>query len=145
MADPPYEKNNKLVMSVKLTILPDQVPVFANPWCGEDRNGDQHDQIAEFLLCINRVPKIGTEPNWAKLVGARGRCRLTTEVAQQGNLAGKEVNKVHYWIRPKEVGPITEKPPRSFTKEEVESQRKATAKKAERDPDLDDAPDDIPY
>jgi hypothetical protein len=79
------------------------------------------------------------------LIGARGRCQLTTETAQQGKLAGKAVNKVHYWIRPREVGPTTEQQPRSFTKEEVEQSRKATIKAVERDPDLDVEPDDIPF
>jgi hypothetical protein len=145
MADPPYEKENgNLVMSVKLTILPDNVPVFCNPWQGTDRNGDPHDQIAEFLLAVNRVPKIGEEPKWSALVGARGRCKLIQELAQQGKLAGKPVNKVSFFYRPREVGPTTEEP-RSFTKEEAEASRRATAKKADRDPDLDVEPDDIPF
>jgi hypothetical protein len=147
MADPPYEKENgNLVMSVKLTILPDNVPVFCNPWQGTDRNGEPHDQIAEFLLAVNRVPKIGEEPKWSALVGARGRCKLIQEIAQQGKLAGKPVNKVSFFHRPREAGPTSEQPQaRSFTKEEVEKSRKATSKKAERDPDLDVEPDEIPF
>jgi hypothetical protein len=147
MADPPYEKENgNLVMSVKLTILPDNVPVFCNPWQGTDRNGEPHDQIAEFLLAVNRVPKIGQEPKWSALVGARGRCKLIQEIAQQGKLAGKPVNKVSFFCRPREVGPTAAQQPRSFTKAEVEASRKATvAKAAERDPALDVDPDDIPY
>jgi hypothetical protein len=132
------------VLPVELLILPDKQRVFANPWSGQDRDGNPRDGIAEFLLAIGRVPKVGEEPNWRKLIGARGRCHLGTEEAQQGKLAGKTVNKVGYFLRPKQVGPRTESP-RSFTKEEVEQSRKATAKKAERDPDLDVEPDDIPF
>jgi hypothetical protein len=86
-------------------------------------------------------------------VGARGRCKLIQEIAQQGKLAGKPVNKVSFFLRPRELGPTTAEQPRrpatssveSFTKAEVEASRKATVKAAERDPDLDVAPDDIPY
>jgi hypothetical protein len=153
MADPPYEKDNgNLVMSVKLTILPDNVPVFCNPWQGTDRNGEAHDQIAEFLLAINRVPAIGTEPKWAQLVGARGRCRLTTEEAQQGKLAGKLVNKVHYWIRPTQADTRSrsEQPGAvsDYSKSDLERARQevaANARGPQRDSDLDVEPDDIPY
>jgi hypothetical protein len=137
-------KSGNDVLPVKLLIKPENVPVFANFWAGTDKNGEHRDSIAEFLLGINRVPAVGQTPNWDKCVGAKGRCHLKVEIAQQGSLAGKEVNKVAWIHRPKEVGPTTEQP-RSFTKEEVEQSRKATVKSAERDPDLDVEPDDIPF
>jgi hypothetical protein len=34
-------------------------------------------------------------------VGAQGKCRLRVKIQQLGTLAGKEVNEVHYFYRPK--------------------------------------------
>jgi hypothetical protein len=135
----PYRATSgNLVLSLKLTILPDGVPVFWNGWCGIDKNGEDRDQIAELLLAVNRIPKVGSEPDWQRLVGAKGKCRLKVELAQQGALAGKEVNKVHYFYRPKEVGPTTQQAPQTISQEEY--------KKAQVAAPADDLePDDIPF
>lgn len=110
-ADPPYQKNAKWVMRVRLVIRPSGHTVFASPWTGEAANGFR-DQIAEFLHCVNRVPKVGLEPDWDNLVKASGTCHLAVEIASQGKLAGKEVNKVAYWHVPKtlEAEPPTLRP-----------------------------------
>ena len=141
-----YEsKAGNLVLPVKLTIQPQGVPVFANCWAGTDKNGDERDGIAEFLLCVNRVPEIGQEPNWKGLMGARGKCRLKVEIAQMGALAGKEVNKVAWFHRPKQVGPTTNQS-QSFTPAEIEKSHAAIGKVlGVKDPDLDVEPDDIPF
>jgi hypothetical protein len=128
------------VIDIEIEIKPSGVKVLAHPWCGVTRDGEERDHIGDFLHAINRVPKIGERPRWNQLVGARGRCRLKIEP----DLNGIDRNVVHFFHRPKEVGPTTENP-RSFTKEEVEASRKATVKAAERDPDLDVEPDDIPF
>jgi hypothetical protein len=142
--DEPYTnpKSGNDVLPVKLSIQPQGVPVFANPWAGTDKNGEDRDGIAEFLLAINRAPKIGEEPDWQRLVGAKGKCRLKVEIAAQGSLAGKEVNKVAWFHRPKQVGPSTEQPPPSYSKPEVEKAAKATQVAAGGD---DVEPDDIPF
>ncbi len=116
--------------------------MFANPWCGTDKNGEKRDGIAEFLLAVNRVPKIGEEPDWKRLVGAKGKCRLKVEIASQGSLAGKEVNKVAWFHRPKQVGPTAEQPPPSYSEPEVKKAAKAAQAAAGGD---DLAPDDIPF
>jgi hypothetical protein len=67
---------------------------------GVDKNGEKRDGIADFLHAIGRVPKIGEEPRWPSLEGARGRLRLTTEIAGAGKYQGQQVNKVHYLYRP---------------------------------------------
>jgi len=130
-ADEPYTnpKSGNLVLPVRLNILPEMVPVFANPWCGETSNGEHRDGIAEFLLAVNRAPKVGEEPDWAKLVGARGKCHIKVEIAQAGTLAGKEVNKVGWFIRPKQVGPTTEQP-QSYSPDEFAKARKEAAQRA---------------
>ena len=103
---PPYASAaGNLVLPVKLAIQPDGMPVFANPWTGTDRNNEERDGIAEFLLAVNRAPKEGQEPAWGAIVGARGRCRLKLERASKGALAGQEVNKVAFFHVPKQVGP----------------------------------------
>ena len=123
----PYEsKAGNLVLPLKLSILPDKVPVFANPWAGKDKNGNARDGIAEFLVCVNRAPKEGQEPNWFKVVGAKGHCRLKTEIAQIGSLQGKEVNKVSFFHTPKQI-------------ESVPKIAKAESVQAETEPD------DIPF
>jgi hypothetical protein len=77
--------------------------VFANPWAGTTKDGEARDGIAEFLLSVNRAPKVGEEPDWKRLVGAKGRCRLKVEVAQVGALAGSQVNRVAYFHAPRQV------------------------------------------
>lgn len=142
VSEPAKNKNGNWVMRLKLTIQPDGHTVFANPWAGVDKNGERRDQIAEFLLCTNRAPKKGENPNW-NLTGAKGRCRLTTEVAQMGSMAGKEVNKVHYFYTPKAAGngkPQEEK--QSYSQSEFQKarqQQRTSAGAAEPEPDQ------IPY
>lgn len=147
-ANEPYtsSKGNE-VLPLKLAIQPSGTPVFANPWMGTDKNGEKRDQIAEFLLCINRPPKEGEEPNWQGLAGAKGKCRLTTEIAQQGALAGKEVNKVHYFYTPKQADtskPVASKEAtqQSFSTSEFQ---KARAKQLTTAGAGEPEPDDIPY
>ena len=77
--------------------------VFANPWTGETAQGEHRDGIAEFILAINRAPSIGEEPDWSRMMGAHGRVRLKVEVATQGVLAGKEINNVAFFHRPKQL------------------------------------------
>jgi hypothetical protein len=97
----PYEsKAGNIVLSVELEIKPSGRTVFYNPWVGVDKNGEKRDGIADFLHAIGRVPKIGEEPRWPSLEGARGRLRLTTEIAGAGKYQGQQVNKVHYLYRP---------------------------------------------
>ena len=147
-ADEPYFKNDKWILAVKLTIQPQGIPVFANPWSGTDRNGEDRDGIAEFLLAINRAPAPGDEPEWGRLIGAKGKCRLKVEIAAQGSLAGKEVNKVAWFHRPKQVGPSAEVPRQSFTEQEIKESQAAISKVlggVPKDPDLDVEPDDIPF
>jgi hypothetical protein len=135
----PYEKNDKWILAVKLTIQPQGIPVFCNPWSGIDKNGENRDGIAELLHAVGRVPKVGAEPNWKSLVGAKGKCRLKMEIAQKGSLAGKEVNKVHYFYRPKEVGPTAGK---TYSQSEF---AKARQKQAETSGGAEPEPDSIPY
>jgi hypothetical protein len=139
----PYQKDNgNWVLAVKLAIQPTGVTVFANPWTGTTSAGDERDGIAEFLISCNRAPKPGTEPAWAKIVGARGRCRLKVEIAQMGQLAGKEVNKVGWFQAPKQVGPAAEPTRQSYSPEEV-AQASKTAQSAAGGGDIE--PDDIPF
>lgn len=133
-SDEPYQKNGHWILPVKLTIQPSDLTVFANPWSGMTTSGEARDGIAEFLLAINRAPEVGEEPNWTKLAGARGKCRLKVEVAAKGALAGQEVNKVAYFYRPKELKPSSAAAPKQ------EQQRQKT-----NDPVLDHEPDDIPF
>jgi len=141
-------KSGNLVLAVKLAIQPGGTPVFANPWAGTDRTGEERDDIAVFLLAVNRAPKPGEEPDWDRVVGAKGKCRLKVEIAQMGALAGKEVNKVHYFYAPKQVGPTANKQPRqNYSPAEV---AKAAAEQQHRSaglagPDLGTEPDDIPF
>ena len=143
----PYQKDTgNWVMSVKLAIQPSGASVFANPWSGVTKDGEERDGIGEFLLSCNRAPKPGSEPDWKRCVGAKGKCRLKVEIAKMGTLAGKEVNKVGFFHRPKQVGPSAEAPRQSFTESEIRASQAAIGKTlAGKDPDLDVEPDDIPF
>jgi hypothetical protein len=100
--EPRQNDRGNLVLSLRLAILPNRVTVFAHPWAGTDKRGEYRDSIAEFLLCVGRAPQEGEEPDWDSIVGARGRCRIKTEVAERGKLAGQLVNVVAWFHRPSE-------------------------------------------
>src|SRR4029077_19554861 len=145
-ADEPYFKNDKWILAIKLTIQPQGIPIFANPWSGIDRNGEDRDGIAEFLLAVNRAPAPGDEPEWGRLIGAKGKCGLRVEIAEACAREGKEVNKVAFFHRPKQVGSTLSQMPQSFTENEIKKSQAAIAKTlGVKDPDLDVAPDDIPF
>jgi hypothetical protein len=122
------------VLRLKLSVGPEQVHVFANPWSGVDKNGTKHDNIAEFLRAVGRLPAAGTEPQWDKLPGARGKAHIKTEISTVGKLAGKPVNTVAYFIAPRDTKEATTPPV-----------AKTQAKPHAFDPDLDVEPDDIPF
>jgi hypothetical protein len=139
-------KSGNYVLAVKLAVGPEAVPVFFNPWAGTTTGGDERDDIARFLVAVNRAPKIGTEPDWKRVVGAKGKCKIKIEIASQGSLAGKPVNRVAFFYAPRQVGPGAEQPRQSFTEAEVkESQAKIAKTIGTKDPDLDVEPDDIPF
>jgi hypothetical protein len=142
LCDEPYEKNEHWILPVKLAMIPDGTPVFANPWSGLTKGGEERDGIAEFLVCVNRAPKVGAEPDWKKVVGARGRCRLKQEKAEMGALKGQMVNKVAWFHVPKQVGPTTEQRSKSHSQEELNQARREAEKEAGN---LDVEPDDIPF
>jgi|SRR6267378_4234110 len=115
-ADAPYYKNNKWILEVRLTIQPQSVLVYAHPWSGIDKNGEDRDGIAEFLLAVNRAPAPGDEPEWGALIGAKGKCRLKIE-PDQNNI---DQNKVAFFHRPKQAGPqMTGQPPRDYSPGDV--------------------------
>ena len=137
--DEPYKKESgNWVCRLLLAIQPGGEKVFDQVWSGQTRDGESRDGIGDFLLAVNRAPKKGSAVDWPKVVGARGKCRLKVELAQQGTLAGKEVNKVHYYHKPKEVGPTA---PKTYSKEEAESAQGQAVKNAGGD----DEPIEIPF
>lgn len=131
----PYEtKSGNVAVAVEFDILPSHHRAFYHPWKGVDRNGEKRDGIAEFLHAINRIPKVGERPRWDQLIGARGRCRLIQEEAQQGKLAGQMVNKVHYLYSPRLAqGPATTPP--AYDKSEFERAREQARANAGNDKD----------
>ena len=133
-ADEPYPSPaGNTVLPLKLLIAPDNVPVWANPWDGVDKNGKKRYGIAEFLLCVNRAPAEDEEPDWSALVGAKGRCHLKVEVAKVGALAGKEVNKVAWFHVPRQLS----KPQAAISVAQQVVKHKLDKQ--------DDEPDDIPF
>ena len=103
--EPYTSKNGNFVLPVKIAIGPEKVPLYDNPSAGLTSKGNPYDNIAAFLRAINRNPKNGERPDLSKghLIGARGEVMLKQEIAEQGNLKGKPVNKVHYYIWNKET------------------------------------------
>lgn len=127
----PYQKQNgNWVLQVRLRIEPTDQTVFATPWSGTTRDGEQRDGVGDFLLCVNRAPELGEEPDWRRVEGARGRCRLKIETAQQGSLAGKEVNKVAFFHHPKEI---------------KQAEQHLPPKVQEMKREVEREPDDIPF
>jgi hypothetical protein len=136
----PYKnKQGRWVLNLKLQVGPQKQHVFYAPWTGLDKNGEKHDNIAEFLRGVGKAPLAGQPVDWNGLIGARGRLHLKveTETYQQSKLFGKEVNKVGYIITPRDTKGATTAPARQSPA--------ATKKPHPFDPDLDAAPDDIPF
>ena len=133
-------KSGLMVLAVKLSIQPEGIPVFANPWSGTDKNGTYRDGIAEFLISCDRAPRENEEPEWSEVIGARGKCRLKIEIAQMGALAGKEVNKVAWFIAPKQLGPQANQ--QRTSKSEFE---KARVQQVKASGGATPDPDDIPF
>ena len=136
-------KSGNYVLAVKLAVGPEGVPVFYNPWAGTDSNGNERDGIADMLIALNRAPKPGQEPDWKRVVGAKGKAKIKIEIAGQGSLAGKPVNKVAYFYRPRQIGPsATPEQPATYSKTEADKAAKQT--KASAAPSNVE-PDDIPF
>jgi hypothetical protein len=95
------DKGN-LVLPVKLAVGKQRVTVFDSPSAGKNKNGEAYDRIANFLEAIGKAPQAGQKANLGRkhLEGSKGRARIKVEVATMGKLAGKDVNKVHYYISP---------------------------------------------
>jgi hypothetical protein len=144
--EPYLNPNDNWVVKVKLSILPSDQWVWDQPWSGKTGMGEKRDGIGDFLLAIGRATTLGQEVDWDNIVGARGRCRLRQGEISQGSRKGQKRNEVHYYYRPKQVGPSAAAPRQSFTEAEVkESQAKIAKTIGAKDPDLDVEPDDIPF
>lgn len=139
-ADPPYHKNDKWIMSLKIAIEPGGLYVFSNPWSGVDRNGEMRDGIAELLHCVNYIPPKGKEPQWHKLIGLQGKCRLKVETATMGAMAGKQVNRVAYFHSPKPLANSPTEQQQSYSREEVEQSRTEQRRKSGDEEEEQDIP-----
>jgi hypothetical protein len=102
--------SDNLVMPVDLILLHEgaEIPIRYWPWA--DVSGDvERDRIRDFLEGIGRLPKVGTEPRWSTLPGARGKAKIKV-----GTFKELARNEVAFVYRPRplsdlpKVGP---KPP----------------------------------
>ena len=120
-AEEPYEKNSKLILKTQLAIQPGGQVVFYYAWSGNTASGEYRDNIGELLLAANRAPAIGTEPNWAKLKGAKLKLRLKVELDQNG----EERNVVHYVHIPKlaNAGKPAAAPQQNFSQSDFQKAR----------------------
>jgi hypothetical protein len=107
-----------------------------------EKTGEPFDMITPFLIAINRIPKGGEEDSsrfWNSLAGAHGRLRLTSETWGE-----KTRNRVAFYFAPKQLK--TDEPP-SYSPQEVARAQAVTERRAGKphDPELDAAPDDLPF
>jgi hypothetical protein len=137
-AEPYKNSKGNWVLPVRLSILPDRITVFDSVWSGTDKNGELHDTIAEFLLCVGHAPREGEEPDWDSIVGARGRCRLKVETAQRGKLAGQEINAVAWFIQPEAPMPTDQRA--NLSTQEYDKLRKDQQAAAQGGEELDNIP-----
>lgn len=132
------KSGNGVTLKIKISIQPSGRIIFAQPWTGRDRNGVDRDGIAEFLLSCNRAPKVGEEPDWSKVTGAKGKCRLKIDKDQNEI----DRNSVHYFYRPKQANlSPQEGKQQSFSQSEFEKARAKQTKASGSEPE----PDNIPY
>jgi hypothetical protein len=139
--EPTYSKSGRgnLVLTVTLQInVPTRDQVMAWPWAGTTSSGEVRDGIGEFLRAVNCAPKSGTEPDWDRIIGAKGRCHLRVETVEIGAFKGIEQNKVDYFHTPKAVGPGAGET--KWSKTEYAELTKKSVPKQE-----DDEPEDIPF
>jgi hypothetical protein len=100
----PYKNvNGRFVLKVELQIAGRRV--FDQVWSGKTSAGEPRDGIGDLLRAVNCAPPEGQEPDWSKLIGALGRCRLKVAVAEAGAQAGKSVNRVGWYLAPKQIDP----------------------------------------
>jgi hypothetical protein len=137
----PYTKpNGNNVLAVKLQVGKENAHIYDNPSQGIDKNGEPFDKIAGFLKSCNRAPAPGQEPNWDRIIGAKGRVHTKLEVAAQGKLAGQQVAKVAWYIFNKDI----KQSPQSFTPSQVKQSADEVRRNA-GDPDWDAEPSDLPF
>jgi hypothetical protein len=107
--EPYVNATGKDVLVVKLAIQPGGQNVYYRPWTGETKDGEFRDNIAEFLKAVNRAPKVGEEPNWNSVLGAKGKCRLKVR-----EYNGDDQNDVAFFYVPRETKPATQPAPKAF-------------------------------
>jgi hypothetical protein len=95
--------NGRFVLKVELRI--EGRRIFDQVWSGKTSSGESRDGIGDLLRAVNCAPAPGEEPDWPKLIGALGRCRLKVAVAEAGASAGKSVNRVAWYLAPKQIDP----------------------------------------
>ena len=139
-AEEPYIKENgKHVMKTTLAIQPSGSTVLYSPWTGETQSGEFRDNIGELLLAANRVPaNKQEEPDWGKLIGAKIKVRLKTELDQNGI----KRNVVHYVHTPKKAEVSAKPTEQKFSQSEF---MKARGKQIEASGGGEPEPDNIPY
>jgi hypothetical protein len=102
----PYVTNSgKDCVVVKLAVQPSGKHVYYRPWTGKTKDGDFRDNIAEFLKAVNRAPKVGDEPNWNAVLGAKGKCKI-----RQGEWNGDVTNEVSFFYVPRDTKTATTRP-----------------------------------
>jgi hypothetical protein len=141
--EPYLNQNDNWVVKVKLSILPSDQWVWDQPWSGQTGAGEKRDGIGDFLLAIGRAPALGKEIDWDNIAGARGKCRLRQGEISLGSRKGQKRNEVHYYYRPKQVGPTAEPPRQSYSQEEYNQARRQQEAKSAGPDDLE--PSDIPF
>jgi hypothetical protein len=109
--------NGRFVL--KLELLIEGRRVFDQLWSGKTSGGEPRDGIGDLLRAVNCAPLEGEEPNWPKLIGALGRCHLKVAVAEAGASAGKSINRVGWYLAPKQIDPV---PKKSQAQEEDEGE-----------------------
>jgi hypothetical protein len=130
----PYTTNaGNYVLPLKLAVGPGKLTMWAYPSVGESKQGNPYDSIAPFLKSCGKNPKPGQRADLSEnnLKGARGMCHVKVEIAEAGQMKGKEVNKVHYFIWDNAAGtPKSQQMPVPVTG---------------AGPRVSDEPDDIPF
>ena len=140
----PYVSNSgKDVITVKLSVAPSGKHIWYRPWSGTTKDGEERDNISEFLKAVNRVPK--GEMNWKSVEGAKGKCKLKI-----GEYNGEPTNEVAFFYTPRDTKatltadpiPIPRKPTskgQSISADEFQKLREQQEKAGGADPD------NIPY
>jgi hypothetical protein len=141
---PSQHNPDNWVIDLKLEVGKEKVWIWDYPWSGTTNDGTERDGIAEFLIACNRAPKPGEVPNWKKVAGGKGMCRIKHEEQTEGKNKGQKRERINYYLAPHQAE--TSSSPEAATSASSGDFEKARKKQQQSSQGATEPePDELPY